>query len=237
MPENDQNYKAMNTYEKQAQKFLKKTGTTLEIKFKKFGSMTWDKKGDKRNIFSINMYNKKGGYSFDFGASISDSQKQVPKIEINRKNIFYAGFKTESKISVGINVEMSTREIRDLSISEKYIHDLQEKIDEAEKKHKVNLPPANRILIDRVKSLRTELENQKDYASIQDEEIKKPTAYDILACLDVMYEDSFEDFCDSFGYDSDSISALNTYESVKEQSESLKDMFSEEELEMLHEIQ
>ena len=132
----------MNTYEKQAQKFLKKTKTSMGIVYKEYGSMPWDKKGEQRDIYEITLSNKSGSYTFDFGTSI-------------------------------VNTEAG----------------------------------------------------------------KEPTAYDILSCLDILYSESFEDFCYEFGFDDDSISALRTYEGWKEQSESLKDMFSEEELEMLQEIQ
>lgn len=132
----------MNTYEKQAQKFLKKTKTMLSIEYKECGSMLWDKKGEQRDIYEITLSNKNGSYTFDFGASLVDTDTN-----------------------------------------------------------------------------------------------KKPTAYDILSCLDIIYSESFEDFCSEYGFSDDSISALNTYEACVEQSEALKDMFSEEELEMLQEIQ
>lgn len=40
----------------------------------------------------------------------------------------------------------------------------------------------------------------------------EPTNYDILACLEKGGALSFVDFCDSFGYDSDSITAKTTWE-------------------------
>lgn len=65
----------------------------------------------------------------------------------------------------------------------------------------------------------------------------KPTAYSILACLSPLYEDNFEYFCASYGYNTDSINALKTYEAVKEQDYQLKKLFSQEEMEKLAEIQ
>lgn len=64
----------------------------------------------------------------------------------------------------------------------------------------------------------------------------KPSAYDVLACLDILYGDTFEDFCYSFGYDTDSIRAEKTYRAVLEQDRMLRKLFSSEELEKLMEI-
>lgn len=63
-----------------------------------------------------------------------------------------------------------------------------------------------------------------------------PNAYDILACLFPVYEDTFEDFCNSFGYDADSRTAEDTYKRCIEQDRQLCKLFSHEELEQLAEI-
>ena len=65
---------------------------------------------------------------------------------------------------------------------------------------------------------------------------KEPTAYDILACLDY-WDGTFSDFCDDFGYSTDSITARKTYTRVMDQSRGLKSLFSTEELERLGGIQ
>lgn len=64
----------------------------------------------------------------------------------------------------------------------------------------------------------------------------KPSAYDVLACLDILYEYTFEGFCSSFGYDTDSITAEKTYRAVLEQDRMLRKLFSPEDLERLQEI-
>lgn len=64
----------------------------------------------------------------------------------------------------------------------------------------------------------------------------KPTAYDVLACLDVLHEDNFEDFCSAFGYENDSIKALKTFKAVKEQDHNLRRLFTHDQLERLSEI-
>jgi len=68
------------------------------------------------------------------------------------------------------------------------------------------------------------------------EEAIKPNAYDILACLSPLYEDNFKDFTDSFGYDSDSITALKIFEACKEQDRNLRKLWDRSELEALTEI-
>lgn len=66
---------------------------------------------------------------------------------------------------------------------------------------------------------------------------EKPTNYDVLACLCPLYEKNFEDFCSAFGYDEDSIKALKTFESCKEQDKELKKLFSRGQLKLLENIQ
>ena len=55
---------------------------------------------------------------------------------------------------------------------------------------------------------------------------KKPSKYDILACLTKSDPGSFEDFCSGFGYDADSRNAYATYEAVCKEWEGVKDVFS-----------
>lgn len=62
-----------------------------------------------------------------------------------------------------------------------------------------------------------------------------PKPYDILACLTVFYG-NFEDFCDEFGYNTDSIQAQQTYFEVRRQTGSLLDMFTNDELNTLQDI-
>jgi hypothetical protein len=76
------------------------------------------------------------------------------------------------------------------------------------------------------------------WGSIHDKHTgKHPRAYDVLACLDT-YADgqSFEDFCNDFGYDTDSIQAEKTYQAVIKQIDGLKKVLTPEALEELNEI-
>ncbi len=66
----------------------------------------------------------------------------------------------------------------------------------------------------------------------------KPSAYDILACLGVNMGDvNFDEFCDNFGYDTDSITAEKTFKACKEEYRNLVLLFNQSELEKLSEIQ
>lgn len=64
----------------------------------------------------------------------------------------------------------------------------------------------------------------------------KPSAYDILTCLHPMSEDTFEDWCVLFGYDTDSRTAEKTYNACVEQDRMLRQLFTHAELEAMQEI-
>lgn len=63
----------------------------------------------------------------------------------------------------------------------------------------------------------------------------KPDAYSVLACLTI-FDGTFKDFCDEFGYSTDSIKAQETYFEVRRQTGRLLDMYTHKELEELQEI-
>jgi len=67
-------------------------------------------------------------------------------------------------------------------------------------------------------------------------ERKKPTEYDILACLTATDPGSHEEFCWGYGYDKDSISGLETYKRVCDEFKNLQRLYNEAELAMLAEI-
>jgi hypothetical protein len=68
------------------------------------------------------------------------------------------------------------------------------------------------------------------------QEHRKPGAYDILACLTEYDIGSFDNFCDEFGYNNDSISARKTYFAVQKEFDNVSRLFTEEQLEKLSEI-
>jgi len=65
---------------------------------------------------------------------------------------------------------------------------------------------------------------------------KTPTAYDVLACLTKYPVDSFNDFCDNYGYDDDSIKAENIYKAVLNEYTNLERLYSDKEMELLREL-
>lgn len=63
-----------------------------------------------------------------------------------------------------------------------------------------------------------------------------PTEYDILACVEKYGYDSFSDFCAEFGYNTDSISARETFLACGEEYAGLRRIFTEEQMEKMREI-
>ena len=68
------------------------------------------------------------------------------------------------------------------------------------------------------------------------DEFKEPSAYDVLAGLTGYDTGTFEEFCSSYGYESDSIKAKKTYEAVVEEFKNVKMLFDDKEIEKLQEI-
>lgn len=64
----------------------------------------------------------------------------------------------------------------------------------------------------------------------------EPTLYDVLSCLQKYDVGSFEDFCSEFGYEEDE-TAEKVYKAVVKEFENMERLFSEEELEILGEMQ
>ena len=68
----------------------------------------------------------------------------------------------------------------------------------------------------------------------------KPSAYDILACLEKYTPDTFEAFCDEYGYSHLSIKEhdkiMKIFLECKEQSQALQRIFSPEQLEQLEQL-
>lgn len=66
---------------------------------------------------------------------------------------------------------------------------------------------------------------------------KPPNEYDILACLTKYDPGTFEDFCNEFGYGTDSKKAEKTYNAVKDEYLKLCSLYSGKEMDILSEIQ
>lgn len=66
---------------------------------------------------------------------------------------------------------------------------------------------------------------------------RKPSAYNVLACLTKNDPGTFSNFCAEFGYDDDSRKAEKIYLSVQKEWEQVSAFFTALELEQLQEIQ
>ncbi len=63
-----------------------------------------------------------------------------------------------------------------------------------------------------------------------------PTSYDVLSCLQKYDVGTFEDFCDEFGFDTDSHRAEKAYIGCIKEFKDLERIFTEDQLEELREI-
>ena len=54
---------------------------------------------------------------------------------------------------------------------------------------------------------------------------RPPSAYDVMACLTKYDPGTFNEFCDEYGYNNDSIKALDTYRAVQEEWSGVRRMF------------
>lgn len=69
----------------------------------------------------------------------------------------------------------------------------------------------------------------------------EPTYYDIFTCFQKYEVGTFDDFCSEFGYNdrplSDHDKVMKIYKAVKSEYTNLKRLFTEEEIELMREIQ
>ena len=65
---------------------------------------------------------------------------------------------------------------------------------------------------------------------------KNDTDTEYSMIIDDVSNMSFNDFCDVFGYNKDSIKALETYKACLKETETYYDMFDKEEREVLREL-
>lgn len=69
--------------------------------------------------------------------------------------------------------------------------------------------------------------------------IKQPQIAAVLYCLlsdAAACNESFSNWCENFGYDSDSISAFNTYQSCEKTNKQLNNLFNREQLQTLRDL-
>ena len=203
-------YNLMNEYETQAQEFLDATGTTITKEFIKYDTHFIDDI-EKRNIRSITLKNKRWSYTFNFGDSIINSAK----------------YKTSESLPIWY---WKVRGTKLINAVDKYNKSLIKKT--------VNLKDCNDTIMKHIFALAW---NHSQTTTGNDGILKylEPIAPDnisILSCLDLTYEDNFNDRCDSFGYDTDSKSADIIYLNCIEQDRMLRRLFNTKELDLLSEI-
>lgn len=243
----------MNEYEQQAVDFLQKTKTSFVTEFLKF-DYHWQGDKHKRNIFKITLSNDKHSYSFNFGASLNDSLENCKDLIYEEYLDFYAGLKYEGMpkqkyLSYSDKIPISEIQRRHESsipleslISKSKAEQIYKEFKAANtSKHvNVNIMPVGEW-IDKLKGAMVkkcyEIVDKNFGKEIQTKTISHPNAYDILACLQKGDPGTFENFCGDFGYDQDSRKAEKTYHAVVDEWKNIEKLFTEEELELLQEIQ
>ena len=183
-----------NEYNKQAEDFLKKIGTTFKAEFVKHDKHFADDK-ENRDIYKITLTRGERVFSFNFGQSIADSGFKIINTNTN-KEVKYIWF---SECLQSIN------------------HILGEK--------------------ERQTAIRKFVLNK--FVSMGCLKIifgSMPSAYDVLAGLTDYEVGDFQEFCDNFGYDNDSIKAEKIYKAVVEEYKQVCMLWNEKELEELREI-
>jgi len=167
----------MDNYREQAEKFLNKSDTKINITYIGDTFSDWDKE-NRHATYSVTLSNKKHSYTFNFWDSLHNTENRwITFDEYYNKN--YRNKKTGGSYG------------------------------------------RSHLL--------------RKYKELQEE--SRPNAYIILSDLTPYMEDTFQDFCDCFGYDTDSRKALDIYLKVQEEYNNLTKLFTSRELEELAEIQ
>lgn len=173
----------MNEYEKQAQDFLAKTSTTLDITYVRAGQMAWDNDGQGRDIYSFTFKRDGREYTSEFGQSIAQSGKYL----------LYGSYKR------GIAPTRTPWKNPKAWM----------RAGEGDYDH-------------------TAWDKNPNYA--------KPTAYDILSCIDPLFcMESADDVAEEFGYEKPS-EAIRVFNAMTEQAQGLQALFNNAECEQICEI-
>lgn len=78
---------------------------------------------------------------------------------------------------------------------------------------------------------------EKKEVIVKNPNYSTPTAYDVLSCLTKHDPGTLEEFCDDYGYNVDSRKAERMYNAVKDEYLQLSGLFTDQELELMAEIQ
>lgn len=241
----------ISSYEQAAIDFLAKTNTKMEVEFLKF-DYHFSGDSQKRNIFKITLSNSRHKYSFNFGASLNDSLSNVKDISNDKILNFFFGLKFEGlKVKyLSFRKYIKYDELKGLKTFKDYANYLPKNeiekiyndfVKENTSKYQrlVNILPFDEFfekITQKLLQESTKLENGNWGEGIQAANVIHPTAYDVLACIEKYEVGSFEDFCGNFGYDTDSRNAVKVYKAVRKESENVRKLFTEQEIELLQEI-
>ncbi len=144
--------------------------------------------------------------------------RDIYNVQLKRGNRSYSFDFGQSLNNSGFKVKLCTGKVRDIPISDN--------------KRQEYLKNST--------ALKWEIESKLKFSLNNKEKIIKPqlpTAYDVLACVQKYNPGTFEDFCDEFGYDTDSKKADKTYNGVVQEYLQICGLFVENEMEELREIQ
>lgn len=240
----------MTEYQQQAEDFLTKTGTTFNAEFHKFG-LHFEGDQHKRNIFLITLKNDKHEYKFKFGSSLFDSLKNTDDVIYETTIDFFYGLKY-----AGLKVEyLSYRDTLSIAtVKAKYNTGIRTLVDKAKAQTIYNnfiaantnkYVKATNIIslrdwLDKLESAMirkaTELKLKNFGEGIQADTIIAPDAYSVLTGLTKYNPGTFENFCGDFGYDEDSRKGEKIYHAVVEEWANVSKLFTDEQLELLQEI-
>lgn len=223
----------MNEYEKQANDFLKSTKTKISVNLL-FTGKHFEDDEQMRDVYEVTISNEEHTYTFNFGASIYNSGKY---------NIYYGCYRNGKykiyELGFCNNLQGpffpnhgSSGLVRS---SKEILNGEQNKFKNNEKiSNKISLPLKNELDL---KQVRLNNKDEIGVFAIRNNNCRKPTAYEVLSCLNKYEPSSFEDFCSDFGYNIDSKKAEKIYFAVQKEWANLNRLFTEEQLNELREIQ
>jgi len=196
-----------NEYEKQAEQFLKETNTVFKAEWIKHDFYFQDDK-DKRDIYEITLKRGDRVFKFNFGQSLDKSGLTL--FNLNEKRINHKNFEIPEEIIKLFNVKPKDKK-RENSI----------------------------LTNEQYAKIKLKLWFEDKHFSLSGLKFKigeKPTAYDVLSCLQKQDVGTFENFCSEFGYDEDSRKAEKIYNAVCKEWDNVKMLWSDAEIEKLQEI-
>lgn len=250
----------VSTYEQQAIDFLAASNTTFTATFKEYGKYFNDD-SDSRNVFNCVLENSKHRFAFTFGASIHDSSTEIERRQDEVKDIIdvYAGISfTEYEFSVGISFTIT--KANDFSLPYEEVEMLADSMQKQYHEKRSNKNKAWRKKFDDgiisrnemnakiigntpigtfIQCIQRAIKREREKLvplNIESSDKIPPSAYDVLAGITKYDPGTFENFCSVYGYDVDSRKAYKTYKSVMREWKNVEKLFTQDEIELLTEI-